>query len=70
MDNLTAYIAKKGITDKRLASLVGVTPYTVWRWKTGRREPSVKNLIQLGNVLDCTPNDLLGVENVGKEKLI
>lgn len=61
MDNLTAYIAKKGITDKHLAGLVGVTPYTVWRWKTGRREPSIKNLIQLGNILGCTPNDLLGV---------
>lgn len=37
------------------------TAATVSRWRSGERKPSFDAIIHIARALDCTPNDLLGV---------
>lgn len=58
--NLILFIKAKDMTQKELATKIGVKPQAVNNWCKGIREPSAEMLIALCKALDCTPNDLLG----------
>ena len=53
------YRKKKGLTMKELAALVGVTESTISLYETGKREPNFETLLKLGEILDCTSDELL-----------
>lgn len=50
----------KGLSQRKVADEIGVTPGTVALWELGKRNLSMRNLIALANLLDCTIDQLLG----------
>ena len=52
-----------GLTQKQLAEKIGVKNYIIGNWEQGRTEPSVKDLIDLSNIFECSIDYLLGREN-------
>lgn len=50
----------KGLSQRKVADSIGVTPGTVALWELGMRNLSMRNLIALANLLDCTIDRLLG----------
>ena len=52
-----------GLTQKQLAEKIGVKNYIIGNWEQGRTEPSVKDLIDLANIFECSIDYLLGREN-------
>lgn len=51
-----------GITQVELAKAVGVTQGAVAQWESGITSPNIKLLPKLASILDCTTDELLGVE--------
>ena len=52
-----------GLTQKQLAEKIGVKNYIIGNWEQGRTEPSVKDLIDLANIFECSIDYILGREN-------
>ena len=50
----------KVLSQRKVADGIGVTPATVALWELGMRNLSMRNLIALANLLDCTIDQLLG----------
>lgn len=50
----------RGITQKDIAELVGVTPSCVTQWESGLISPNCDKLIPLAKVLGCDPLWLIG----------
>lgn len=48
-----------GVTQVALAEMLGVHHVTVARWETGEREPDIKTLNRLANLLGVTVQDLV-----------
>lgn len=42
------------ITQEELSKRLAVAQPTVANWESGRREPSIKQLIKLSKILNCT----------------
>lgn len=58
MDNITKKRKEMGITQKELASLIGVSESAISKWKSGDNEPSMKNLKKIADVLNCSMSEL------------
>ncbi|HOV78822.1 MAG TPA: helix-turn-helix transcriptional regulator [Bacillota bacterium] len=58
----------KGITQKELGALLGVTDRAVGLWETGRRMPDADMLLKLAEIFDCTVDYLLGATNERKSR--
>lgn len=56
---ITAARIEKGLTQQRLADMLGVNRSTLALWESGRIVPSAANVRKLASVLDL-PSDLLG----------
>ena len=50
----------KGVTQKQVANALGVSKQTITAYEAGTREPDLMKLITIAEVLDTTPDDLLG----------
>ena len=61
---LQAARSKKGMTQKELASAVGIAPSTISNYEAGEREPSLDILCAMADALDCSLDMLI----LGKEK--
>lgn len=61
-ENLKLALATKGISQKVLADKLGTTQATVSRWVNGENEPAFELLLEICDILDETPNTLLGYE--------
>lgn len=59
LDGLQALRKKRGLSQAKLAELVGVEQPTVQRWESGKRLPDLDSLQQLAKVLGVTPGSLL-----------
>lgn len=51
---------EKGLSQRRLADKVGVTPAAVYQWETGRAVPTLDNLVSLADALECSTDAVLG----------
>ena len=51
---------EKGLTQEQLASLINVTKVSVCCYEKGNRTPNLETFMDLVNILDTTPNYLLG----------
>lgn len=51
---------KKGLTQKELADLLGVTDGAIGMWERNQREPDGEKLSQLARMLDVSVDYLLG----------
>ena len=60
--NLKAARAQSGMTQKQIATLLGVVESCYANWKQGRTEPSVTMLRALCNTLNVTADELLNGE--------
>lgn len=59
LDRLATLRKRKGFTQQSLADRLGVEQPTVQRWEAGKREPDLKQLLQLAEVLEVHPGVLL-----------
>ena len=50
----------RGLSQRKLADAIGVTPGTVALWELGLRNLSMQNLIALADLFGCTIDRLLG----------
>ena len=50
---------KKGISQAKLALALGVKENTVWRWENNKSTPNARTIINIADVLDSTPTELL-----------
>ena len=53
---------EKGLTTYDVGEALGVSPSAITNWERGFRRPDIDTLVKLAEVLECTPNDLLGFE--------
>ena len=51
---------RAGLTQKRLAELVGVRAHTAWCWEAGRMRPQRENLVAIAHHTDTSPEALEG----------
>ena len=61
---------KKGITQKELADLLGVTDAAVSKWEHGKNFPDITLLERLSEVLECKVSELLGLETGSEEEIV
>lgn len=64
---LKAYRLSRGLTQKQLAELVGVSQNAVYNWENGKREPTLATIIKLANILNTNVLKLTG--EVGEDEL-
>lgn len=53
---------EKGLTQQQLADLINVTKVSICCYERGNRTPNLETFIDLVNVLDTTPDYLLGTD--------
>ena len=58
-NRLKVILAEKGMTNKRLAELVGKDPAVVSKWVTNVAQPNVETLINISKILNVGVNELL-----------
>lgn len=58
-ERIAARRKELGLSQQKLADMVGRSHVTVYRWETGDAEPKGKNLFALSNALRCSPTWLL-----------
>ena len=61
-DRMKRLRAERGLTQAQLAKRLGVSPSAVGMYEQGRREPDAQTLTRLADVLQCSTDELLGVE--------
>ncbi len=61
---------KKGLTQKQLADLLGVTDKAVSRWETGKGYPDIEILKAISETLEVSINELLSGERLAEERII
>jgi transcriptional regulator with XRE-family HTH domain len=54
-ERLRSLRVDRGITQEKLAEMVGSTTWAVRSWETGRRTPRDKQLFELARVLNVSP---------------
>lgn len=55
--------AKRGATDETSRGrLVDIDRTTLWRWRTGRQDPSLEAVIRIATTLEVAVEKLLGRE--------
>lgn len=61
--NIAEFMKLKNMGQTELAQRVGVVQSAVSLWINGKREPDYKTLFKLCEILDTTPNEILGWED-------
>lgn len=56
---IAKYMSEKGLNDTQLAKMVGLTKTMVGNWKKKINKPKLDTILQLCEIFNCTPNDLL-----------
>ena len=62
MERLKTIRTRRLLTQKELAGRVGVAWQTVSEWESGRQQPRLQHLRKLCEVLQVSPEELLGGE--------
>ena len=60
--NLTDYRKRKGLSQEQLAFQIGVSRQAVSKWETGLSQPELTNIEKICEVLEITPNELMGYD--------
>ncbi|MBD5100894.1 MAG: helix-turn-helix transcriptional regulator [Clostridiales bacterium] len=66
-ENLREALKHKEMTQQELAHRLGTTQQTVSRWLNKICEPELSVLLEICMILDETPNELLGYDNIPDE---
>lgn len=54
---------EKGLSQEELGKIIDVSKVSICGYEKGTRTPTLENLMQLLEVLDMTPDDVLGYEH-------
>lgn len=52
---------KQNLTQEELADRVGVAYQQIWRWETGKNDPTGDMLVRMARILNVTADYLLGL---------
>ena len=63
-DNIKALRTKKGITQTRLAELLGVSRSAVSSWEVNRNEPNIGDIEKMASIFQCLKTDIIGRDKV------
>ena len=66
-ENLKNVRIRAGLTQAQVAEKIGVAPSSYSCYESGKREPDVPKLIKLAEIFGVTGNELLGIDDKGKE---
>lgn len=66
-ENIKKLRNKKGLTQKELAEIMGVTSITIQNYESNRREPKVEMLKRIADVLDASIFDFLEEDHTWKK---
>ena len=58
-NNIRSERVRIGASVETIARAVHVSPSSVIKWESGNVEPNARNLINLAQLFDCTPDYLL-----------
>lgn len=61
-NNIKAVLKESWMTQKELSEETGINETSISRYIQGERMPSLKNLINIANVLDCPLTDLMDAD--------
>lgn len=64
--NIKELRESKKMTQDDLGRVLNVNRSTIAMWETGQSYPRAEKLIALSHVLDCTTDELLGIEKSHK----
>lgn len=67
MTAIRMYRKKAGLTQVKLAEIIGATQGAIAMWESGDREPDIKTLKKLSEALNCTVDELLATVNISEE---
>ncbi len=59
---LTRIMDMRGITQKELASTIGIAGASISRYVTGNREPDIRTLVKLAEALHVSIDELVGFD--------
>ena len=59
-NRLKILLIEKGLRQKKVSELIGVTETTLSLWTNNKTQPSAGSLMKLMSILDCTPEDIYG----------
>lgn len=62
-DRIAEMLSKRGVSQKELASTIGVTEAVISRYVSGDREPKPETIANIATALRTTSDFLLGIEN-------
>ncbi len=61
-ERLYVYRKRAGMSRENLAQRIPCSPSLVQQWEVGIKAPTDAMIMRCAEILDCTPNDLLGVD--------
>ena len=62
-ESLSKHRKSAGISQEKLADMLGVSRQAVSKWETGETQPEMANLLAICKILNITPNELLGYDS-------
>lgn len=62
IDVLRQLMNERGLSQQRLADMLGVNQTTVGQWLLGRKKPGYDSILMLYEKFGIPPNELFGVE--------
>ena len=62
-NRIAEMLSKRGITQKELASTIGVTEAVISRYVSGERDPKPETIANIATALRTTSDYLLSIEN-------
>lgn len=60
--NLERMMIQRQLTERQLAKMVDVYPSSISQWLKGIREPQAYSIVKLCKALDCSADELLGIQ--------
>lgn len=66
-ENLIIAREKKGLSQRKLAELLEITPTRLNYWEKNKREPDLYMFKKIVTVLDVDPNELLGLKHIDNQ---
>ena len=58
MEKIRLFREKAGMSQRELATAIGVSQAAVAQWETGAAQPTLDNLRKAAEALGCNPGDL------------
>ena len=63
LNNLKLLRMQRGLSQQKLADILGVNQTTVSQWLKGNKKPGYDSILLIYEKFGITPNDLFGINN-------